>query len=251
MLPRQTIIIGDVHGMLKELKMLLEHLSYNANKDRCILCGDLVDRGPDSNGVIRFAKENGLELVIGNHDDKYIQYKKYAIDKTANIEVAFSTEQQKVWDSLGKEEIEYLENGSYFLELLELNAFVVHAGLVPSDKKLNQRERKEYLLTRYIDKNTYERRRLPADFTKPPNSIHWTDLYDGTVDIIYGHDIYSFDKPAIRKSPSGGRTIGIDTGAVYGGHLTAIVYDKNGQERFVKVKAEKAWKRFSLTRPLR
>ena len=237
--------------MLEEFVQLINKTKYIQGVDRCVLCGDLVDRGPQTAEVIEYAISIGAELVIGNHDDKYIQYKKRYIDKTADIPVVFSDSQQKIWDSLNDEHLKYLENGKYCLELPEYNAVVVHAGVIPSNKKLTDRPRIEYLLTRYIDKNTHERTRLPNDFSKPKNSVHWTDLYEGVIDIVYGHDVYSFNKPAIRISKRGGRTIGIDTGAVYGGNLTALVYNSDGTEEFIQVKSREAWKGFVLTNPSR
>jgi serine/threonine protein phosphatase 1 len=57
-------VIGDVHGCLQTLQALIQKLP---NKNLCFV-GDLIDRGPDSAGVIRLVRENGWDCVQGNHE---------------------------------------------------------------------------------------------------------------------------------------------------------------------------------------
>lgn len=63
-------LIGDIHGCSRTLARLLARLPLRAGRDRLLLTGDLVNRGPDSLGVLRWAMEQGSELVcvLGNHD---------------------------------------------------------------------------------------------------------------------------------------------------------------------------------------
>ncbi|MEC5317461.1 bis(5'-nucleosyl)-tetraphosphatase (symmetrical) ApaH [Brenneria populi subsp. brevivirga] len=65
-----TYLIGDVHGCLVELEALLAQVSFNPAQDTLWLTGDLVARGPDSLGVLRFVRSLGpsVRLVLGNHD---------------------------------------------------------------------------------------------------------------------------------------------------------------------------------------
>ncbi|WP_206524406.1 symmetrical bis(5'-nucleosyl)-tetraphosphatase [Lujinxingia sediminis] len=65
-----TIVVGDVHGCLRELKQVLERAGFEAGRDRAIFVGDLVNGGPDSLGVMRFVRGLGdaAEVVLGNHD---------------------------------------------------------------------------------------------------------------------------------------------------------------------------------------
>ena len=56
-------VIGDIHGHLETLKNLVDRLD-----DDYILVGDLVDRGPNSAGVIDFVIHNEVKMVIGNHE---------------------------------------------------------------------------------------------------------------------------------------------------------------------------------------
>lgn len=69
-----TWIVGDVHGWLEVFDRLLARVEFDADRDRLWLVGDLVNRGPDSLGVLR--RVRGLEqrlgdrfaCVLGNHD---------------------------------------------------------------------------------------------------------------------------------------------------------------------------------------
>lgn len=60
-------VIGDLHGNSDCLKAVLNKLNVN---DRLFLVGDLIDRGPDSLGIIRLIQENGERIfsVRGNHE---------------------------------------------------------------------------------------------------------------------------------------------------------------------------------------
>ena len=70
-------IIGDIHGELEALEALLDRLGYQSNgwhpqKRRLVFIGDLVDRGPDSPGVIKRVRElvenNNAQFIVGNHE---------------------------------------------------------------------------------------------------------------------------------------------------------------------------------------
>ena len=62
--------IGDIQGCYQELILLLDKINFNSSEDRLWLCGDLVNRGPDSRKCLEFLhsiKQNCL-ITLGNHD---------------------------------------------------------------------------------------------------------------------------------------------------------------------------------------
>src|ERR1700752_4801857 len=68
----RTIIIGDVHGCLDELVRLVRTCG-GLRDSRLVLLGDLVAKGPDSLGVLQWAREAGALAVLGNHDDHLLK----------------------------------------------------------------------------------------------------------------------------------------------------------------------------------
>lgn len=65
-----TWVIGDVHGCWLTLERLLERIDWQADRDELWFVGDLVNRGPSSLEVLRWAFHNRdhLKVVLGNHD---------------------------------------------------------------------------------------------------------------------------------------------------------------------------------------
>ncbi len=65
-----TYAVGDIQGCFTSFTHLLQQIGFNASRDRLWLVGDLVNRGPDSLAVLRWAKqhEGSIEVVLGNHD---------------------------------------------------------------------------------------------------------------------------------------------------------------------------------------
>lgn len=65
-----TYVIGDIHGCFRTLELLLERIGFAPQEDRIVLVGDLVNRGPLSLPILRWARGLGDRLiaVLGNHD---------------------------------------------------------------------------------------------------------------------------------------------------------------------------------------
>jgi bis(5'-nucleosyl)-tetraphosphatase (symmetrical) len=62
--------VGDIQGCLTPLQCLLDEVSFDLRDDELWIVGDLINRGPDSLGTLRFIKQLGsnARIVLGNHD---------------------------------------------------------------------------------------------------------------------------------------------------------------------------------------
>jgi serine/threonine protein phosphatase 1 len=71
-MPGRTLAIGDIHGCLLQLDALIDAVRLTTD-DHLILLGDLIDRGPDSAGVIRRAiqlrEKFRVSVIMGNHEE--------------------------------------------------------------------------------------------------------------------------------------------------------------------------------------
>lgn len=65
---KRRIFVGDIQGCRDELARLLERVAFDPAADEVHPVGDLVNRGPDSAGVLRLLREAGAGGVLGNHD---------------------------------------------------------------------------------------------------------------------------------------------------------------------------------------
>lgn len=71
---KKSIVIGDIHGESKKLLLLLKEIYKRYGKDINVYCtGDLVDRGPDSKGVLDICIQYNIQSILGNHDDVFKQ----------------------------------------------------------------------------------------------------------------------------------------------------------------------------------
>ena len=61
----KTLIIGDIHGCLTTLQALI---AKAGPVDQIVSVGDLIDRGPDSLGVIQYCIDNNIQVCLGNHE---------------------------------------------------------------------------------------------------------------------------------------------------------------------------------------
>lgn len=75
--------VGDLQGCYTSFRKLLRKLDYNSKKDELWLAGDLVNRGPDSLECLRLAKQLNSKIVLGNHDLHLLAcyYSKHSLKK--------------------------------------------------------------------------------------------------------------------------------------------------------------------------
>ena len=68
----RDFFVGDIHGCLSLLNEELERVAFDRSRDRLFSVGDLIDRGPDSLGVLRLLREPWFFAVRGNHEDMFL-----------------------------------------------------------------------------------------------------------------------------------------------------------------------------------
>ncbi len=189
----RTIVFGDVHGCHEELRDLLDHLAVTSS-DRLVSVGDLVARGPSSRKTLELARSMpNLRCVLGNHEVRCLR--QWRDGGAPNDEY-----DRKLREDLGDardELLAWVETWPLFLE--DDDWLVLHAGLRPGVALAEQTAAD---LTRL--------RTLGED--GPP----WHDRYDGDKLVLYGH--WATAGLTIRP-----RTIGLDSGCVYGGRLSACI----------------------------
>lgn len=237
----RTIVIGDVHGCLDELDELARKLQVTAS-DRVIMVGDLIDRGPSPAGCVRRVRESGWGCVLGNHENRamlWLRNESLRRDsgRPNNMRPPF-VDRRREWEELSADDLSWLWK-------LPLKAavgkwLVSHAGVEPCATVADQ-DTDQLMHIRWVDKDG---RHMMSDPTKhdrrPDESSFWAEVWKGPESVIYGHSVFD----AVRRDdPAPGVVcLGIDTGCVYGGDLTALVLEDEGAEpQFVQVRAAREY----------
>ena len=231
-------VIGDVHGCAAELEELLAELGYadgvHPAGRTAVFVGDLVDRGPDTPGVLRrvmgMAASGNALVVCGNHEQKLVRA---LHGRKVNVAhgLAESLEQ------LGAETEEFRRQAHEFCDgliahyVLDGGKLVVaHAGL--PERYHGRASGRVRSMALYGD-TTGE-----TDEYGLPVRLPWARDYRGSAMVLYGHT------PTLEPEWVN-NTMCLDTGAVFGGKLTALRYP---EREVVSVKAHQVW--YEPSRPL-
>jgi len=231
-------VIGDVHGCREELDELLSELGYvdgvHPQGRTAVFVGDLVDRGPDTPGVLRRVMamtEAGSALVVcGNHEQKLVRALNGQKVRLAHG-LAESLEQLGAQDEEFRSRVRAFCDGLIAHYVLDGGRLVVaHAGLPERyHGRASGRVRSHAL---YGD-TTGE-----TDEYGMPVRLPWARDYRGRAAVLYGHTP-TLDAEWVNH------TMCLDTGCVFGGKLTALRYP---EREVVSVPARKVW--YEPTRPL-
>ncbi len=215
-------IVGDVHGCYPELCELLTNLGYtfsdahNATPPagrKLVFVGDLVDRGPDSPGVLKLMLNMGAAgnafCVMGNHDDKFLRYLRGSQVSIAHG-LARTIEQLDADEPHWRDAYLNMLNALPSHLLLDGGKLVVaHAGL---PEELHGRMSGRVRSFALYGDTTGE-----TDADGYPVRGDWAANYRGRSTVVYGHTV-------VAAAEWINRTICLDTGCVFGGRLTALRY---------------------------
>jgi len=241
----RTIAIGDIHGMLDPLIELISTLSPTKD-DTLVFLGDLVDKGPDSAGVVRYIRTLGeltnVVLVKGNHEGKHQRWRKKVNDGDLEgaMKMKRGEEIRLITEGLDEDDVRFLDSAAIFIQK---DGYIFIHGGIPGDfdelpslsdiASLSSKVRKKLELltfTRFIDKESGKMLALGEEKSGDP---FWADAYDGRFGkAVFGHQPWK-DGPA--RFPN---AIGIDTGAVHGFGLTALIIE-GGKESILTVPTRK------------
>ncbi|CAO3572829.1 unnamed protein product [Mortierella alpina] len=264
----RTIIVGDVHGRYDNFMTLMKTLEYDPAKDKVILAGDLVAKGEKSLEVLDQAQKMGALCVRGNHDDEVLRWRGYldSLKKTtkpakpetevkaeepedpaedAAVELPKSvpedlipgSEHEMLARKMTAAQYKYLSSCPLILSLPDTLSprkaavYVMHAGVDPA---LSFEEQKPWTL--FNVRSILDR--VPSRKTK---GLSWSKLYNEAESInvktgklgrlvVYGHDA--------EPEPNNQRwSIGVDTGCVKGGQLSAHIVE---EDKVVSIECGKA-----------
>jgi len=221
-------VIGDIHGRLDLYAAMVDAIeaddkSRAAADTQVILLGDLVDRGPDSAGVIartrNWQAQRNVRVLAGNHEEMFLNaFKKPEVlrhflkhgGRETVMSYGLSRKQFNAMDLdelfamlpqlVPQSDLDYMRD---FEEMIIAGDYVfVHAGVDPA-VPLDQQKRSDmlWIRDRFLD-------------------------HEGPLDkvVVHGHTIFD-------KVMDCGNRIGIDTGAFRSGVLTALVLE--GDQRRV------------------
>ena len=207
--------IGDIHGMRDDLVRLLSRMPLQKG-DRLVFIGDYVDRGPNPKGVvdelIGLTKSYDCLFLMGNHEAMFLSFLGWEGPSYFGAEAFLHNGGETTLASYGyfNSEREFQmppEHEAFFKNLqlwhLEGEYAFVHAGLSKASLALSDAK---YALSRESARDILWQRET-ADL---PHSLGVT--------VIYGHT----PLPDFGVRWNLPYSIGIDTGAVYGGPFTAI-----------------------------
>lgn len=204
---KRIILIGDVHGCLKQLKKFLNYVKYDGGKDdHVILLGDFMNKGPDSIGLLDYIMDNNIEAILGNHElamlKRYTQFHGLKsplfyndldnpdTNSTLSIRESYDLDElMKLAKHLTPQHIKFLSSCSPIKRIGPVphyynsrqskhaeypsNGVVVHAGLL-WNKDINNQN---------IDDVTTMRNLLPPNWEVPTDDRH--DKVDGKKSIAW------------------------------------------------------------------
>lgn len=215
-------VIGDIHGRCDLLDAMMTAIDRDDEeappaKTTIVFLGDLVDRGPESAGVVAvvraWQRRRPVRLIAGNHEEMFLDsftdlemlrhflrhggretILSYGIDRQRYNAMSLEEVQAEMARVVPADDIEFLRSAE---EMIEVGDYLlVHAGINP-ELPLEEQRRSDLLWIR-------------------ERFLRHTDRFSHVV--VHGHTIFP-------KVEDVGTRIGIDTGAYQSGRLTALVLE--------------------------
>lgn len=234
---KRRIFVGDIQGCRAELAELLRKVAFDPARDELHPCGDFVNRGPDSAGVLRLCRELGAGGVLGNHDLHALHAARgertpSARDTLDDLLAAPDREELLAWLAARP-----------FVRAWD-DVVLVHAAIHPrwkdpalqlasSTANHESADTAFAVSARYCDAAGT---RPKHDWPAPPAPFRpwyefWQERAGEARTAVFGHWARAGLVQRVRVR-------GLDTGCVWGGKLTAWIAET---DEIVQVNAQRAW----------
>ena len=219
--------VSDIHGHYNEFQKILKN--WNPESEQLIVLGDLIDRGPNSKGVLKLAKklkeDYGAIITLGNHEDMFLNWLQSRDLQEAAFSFDFFKETLESFDAYSpnpryakrsinivnfrySDYIEFLLNLPLYLD--EENVFFSHAGLNLKKKHLNEMNKEDFI---------WSRKEFYLSPKKPKKAVFFGHTPTFMIHPDKSSDIWISDC---------GKKIGIDGGSFKTGTLNGVKVDREG-----------------------
>lgn len=219
----RLIFVGDIHGCHDELVELLARVAPAAG-DVVVSVGDVVNKGPAPARCLDLWRERGYLAVKGNNELKLL-------GRASPILRFFA---RKDRDVLRRGDLlRYLRSWPLVIDFPAFGVSAVHGGFLP-DMAVSAESvavaQDVIPELRWIRKKNGDWKPIPKD-KKRRDDVLWAEKWKGPRFVVYGHT-------PVREPRFDRMALGLDTGCVYGGSLTAAVW-AGGEWSTVSVEAKR------------
>ena len=215
-------VVGDVHGCVRAFERVVREIRLDPGRDALWSAGDLVNTGPHSLETLRLWRDLGGRAVLGNHDI-------YALRAFAGAVPRHDDRLDGLFAAPDAGELlAHLRAQPLFVRLGP-EVVLVHAGLHPrwddpeklltttgphDDAWLAREETTFATRVRCCTEDGTRTKHVGPPAECPPPFRAWDAFYRGNDLVVHGHWAW-------RGYHRSGRVLGLDSGCVYGGELTA------------------------------
>jgi diadenosine tetraphosphatase ApaH/serine/threonine PP2A family protein phosphatase len=224
-----TWIVGDIHGCAEELSALLERLALG-ERDSFVSVGDLFHRGPDPAGVLQLLRGARARFVLGNHELRVLRRLGLAPASTDGEDrpprmtaPADLAAEDLAGDGRQPCEVAPEERGPIVEFLQEHSGFVLRNERVPGAGPT--RDGRGWLCVHAGILPGVRAEDCPIEVLTSLRRLAsrghpwWYEAYEGPELVFFGHT--PSPVPRIQRAQGQLVALGLDTGCVYGGRLTA------------------------------
>lgn len=239
----EIVVIGDIHGCYDEFREAIERIhaeSPSKNPKKClkILVGDLVNKGPKNDQVLKACRDIYPESIIsvrGNHDERVLKQRQIYQESRVHL-----TEENRWIEKLSPRYITYLSKLPYSITIPSLRSIIVHAGIDPSRENPATETPTDLMTTmrNIVVEKDPKTNETSYRCTKSWNEgACWALFWPGPEHVYFGHDARR------RLQTDHEFATGLDSGCVYGDKLSYVYIKGPRKGEIVSIKAKKVYQK--------